>query len=143
MLEPNFATIVLLSVGVLLLVVIPILDGSEKFAKFVSLRYTLVTVALIMSLGCVLDFSHLADESRNIVLMGGLVLVALFVILRSLEKIKLGSRSLKLKVSRGDVSAEAELGKKEPDKPDKSKDDCAPASDDANASDEAEDSERD
>ena len=61
MLTPELAAIILLAVCVLLLIVIPILDGSKRLSKYISLRYTMVAIALIMALGCVLDFSHLAE----------------------------------------------------------------------------------
>lgn len=109
MLTPGIAAIILIAVCILLLIVIPILDGSERFSKFISLRYTLVAVALIMALGCVLDFSHLAESSRNIVLMGGVILVGLFVVVRSLEKMKLGGKKIEFSIEKGDTKASATL----------------------------------
>ena len=109
MLTPELAAIILLAVCALLLIVIPILDGSKRFSKFISLRYTLVAVALIMALGCVLDFSHLAESSRNIVLMGGLILVGLFVVVRSLEKMKLGGKKIEFSVQKGDAKMSTTL----------------------------------
>jgi hypothetical protein len=106
MLTPTIASIALLCVCVLLLIVVPIMDGSEKFAKFISLRYILVAMSLIMALGCVLDFSHLAESSRNIVLTGAVVLVSIFVIVRSLEKVKLGGKKIELTAEKGDMKAE-------------------------------------
>lgn len=112
MLTPTVAAIILLVTCVVLLVVIPMLDGSEKFSKFISLRYTLVALSLIMALGCILDFSHLAESSRNIVLMGGLILVGLFVVVRSLEKFKLGSKVIELSAKKGDIEVGAKLQNK-------------------------------
>lgn len=109
MLTPELAAIILLIVSVLLLIAIPILDGSERFSKYISLRYILVAVTLIMALGCVLDFSHLAESSRNIVLMGGVILVGLFVVVRSLEKMKLGGKKIEISVEKGDTKASATL----------------------------------
>lgn len=109
MLTPGIAAIILIAVCILLLIVIPILDGSERFSKFISLRYTLVAVALIMALGCVLDFSHLAESSRNIILMGGVILVGLFVAVRSLEKMKLGGKKIEFSIEKGDAKASATL----------------------------------
>ena len=115
MLEPNLATAILLALCILLLIIIPILDGSKKFSKYISLRYTLVAITLIMSLGCVLDFSHLAESSRNIVLYGGLILVGLFVIVRSIEKMKLGGKSIEFSIEKGDAKAKATItGEKSP-----------------------------
>lgn len=103
MLTPELAAIILLVICVLLLIVVPMLDGSKRFSKFISLRYTLVSVTLIMALGCVLDFSHLAESSRNIVLMGGIILVGIFVAVRSIEKLKLGGKKIELSIEKGDA----------------------------------------
>jgi len=103
MLTPELAAIILLAVSVLLLIIIPVLDGTKKFSKYISLRYTLVAVALIMALGCVLDFSHLSESSRNTVLLGGLILVGLFVAVRSLEKLKLGGKKIEFTAVKGDA----------------------------------------
>ena len=109
MISPILATIIILSVSVLLMVVIPMLDASKKFGKYISLRYTLVVVVLAMALGCVLDFSHLVESSRNIVLTGGFVIVGLFVVVRSLEKIKIGSKNFEVEIHKGDLGASAKL----------------------------------
>jgi hypothetical protein len=109
MLTPEIAAIILLVVSAILLIVIPMLDGSEKFSKFISLRYTLVAVALIMALGCILDFSHLTESSRNIVLMGGLILVGIFVVVRSLEKLKLGNKTIEISAERNGVKVGATI----------------------------------
>lgn len=118
MLEPNLATMILLVVCVLLLVVIPMLDGSTRFAKYISLRYTLVSVTLIMALGCILDFSHLADQSRNIVLLGGIILVGIFVIVRSLEKMKLGNKVIEVSAEHNGTKVGAKLQNKDDPKQD-------------------------
>lgn len=112
MLTPTVAALILVAVTLLLLILIPILDGSEKFHQYISLRYTLVAVSLIMALGCVLDFSHLNESSRNIVLAGGLVLVGLFVVVRSLEKMKLGNKVINLSAEKGDIKITANLQNK-------------------------------
>lgn len=112
MLTPEIAAIILSAVCVLLLVVIPLLDGSKRFHQYISLRYTLVAIALIMALGCVLDFSHLTESSRNIVLMGGLILVGVFVIVRSIEKLNLGNKVIDVSAQKGDIKLSASLQNK-------------------------------
>lgn len=112
MLTPTVAALILVAVTLLLLILIPVLDGSEKFHQYISLRYTLVAVSLIMALGCVLDFSHLNESSRNIVLTCGLVLVGLFVVVRSLEKMKLGNKVINLSAEKGDIKVTANLQNK-------------------------------
>ena len=113
MLTPHVAAIILLAAVVLLLIVIPLLDGSQRFGKFISLRYTLVALSLIMALGCILDFSHLSESSRNIVLMGGMILVGLFVLVRSLEKMKLGGKVINVSAQKGDIKLSASLHNKD------------------------------
>lgn len=113
MLTPTVAAVILLVACVVLLIVVPMLDGSERFHKFISLRYTLVALTLIMALGCVLDFSHLSESSRNIVLMGGIILVGVFVLVRSLEKLKLGKKVIDISAEKGDVKVAAKIQNKE------------------------------
>ena len=115
MISPDLATIVILCVSVLLLFVIPILDGSKRFGKYISLRYTLVVIVLMMMLGCILDFSHLAETSRNIVLYGGIALAGIFVIVRSLEKCKLGNKTIEVTARKGDAEITTTItGEKSP-----------------------------
>lgn len=118
MIEPSFATLIILTMGILLMFIIPFLDSSKRFGKYISLRYTLVVVTTLMALGCVLDFSHLGESSRNITIMGGLILVGIFVTVRSLEKCKLGSRTFEVEVHKGDVGASAKLHNNEESKND-------------------------
>lgn len=105
MLTPTIASVALLCVCVLLLVVVPAMDGSKRFSKYISLRYVLVAMSLIMALGCILDFSHLAESSRNIVLTGSVILVGIFVAVRSLEKVKLGRKKIELTAEKGSLKA--------------------------------------
>lgn len=113
MLTPITAAIILIAVTILLLILIPLLDGSKRFHQYISLRYTLVALSLIMALGCILDFSHLNESSRNIVLAGGLILVGLFVVVRSLEKMKLGNKVIDVSASKGDIKLTAKLQNKD------------------------------
>ena len=112
MVTPAIAALILIAVTLLLLILIPLLDGSKKFHQYISLRYTLVALSLIMALGCVLDFSHLTESSRNIVLGGGLGLVGLCVIVRSLEKMKLGNKVIDVSAEKGDIKVTAKLQNK-------------------------------
>jgi uncharacterized protein YebE (UPF0316 family) len=114
MLTPLVAAIILLITSVLLLIIIPMLDGSNKFHKFISLRYTLVALSLIMALGCILDFSHLGESSRNIVLTGGMILVGVFVLVRSIEKLKLGNKVINVSAEKGDIKLSANIHNKGP-----------------------------
>lgn len=126
MITPLLATIVIIASALFLLVIIPLLDGSKRFGKYISLRYTLVVVVLTMALGCILDFSHLVESSRNIVLAGGFALAGLFVVVRSLEKCKLGAklmnRKIELEVAKGDASIKTKIESETEGKDDEVKD---------------------
>lgn len=110
MITPVSATIIICVLGIFLMFIIPILDASQRFGKFISLRYTLIVITTLMALGCVLDFSHLTEKARVITISGGLALVGIFILVRSLEKIKLGGRTFEIKVQKGDTSVEGKLG---------------------------------
>lgn len=126
MIAPSLATIAIIASALFLLVIIPLLDGSKRFGKYISLRYTLVVVALTCVLGCILDFSHLVESSRNIVLAGGFALAGLFVVVRSLEKCKLGAklmnRKIELEVAKGDASIKTKIESESESKDDEVKD---------------------
>lgn len=113
MLTPNITAVILLAASVLLLVIIPLVDGSKRFRQYISLRYTLVAIAAIMAMGCILDFSHLAETSRNIVLAGALGLTAVFIAVRSLEKVKLGNKQIEVIAKKGDIEVSAKVQNKE------------------------------
>lgn len=117
MVSPEITTIIMLSFAVLLIIIIPLLDGSSKFGKYVSLRYTLTATAVVMAIACCLDLSHLAEHSRNIVLLGAFILIALFVTARSIEKIKLGGKSIELEAHKGDIGASLKVNSDKENKP--------------------------
>lgn len=115
MISANLATWIIIGVAVFLMIIIPILDGSKRFGKYISLRYTLVVVILSMMLGCILDFSHLSETSRNIVLYGGIIIAGLFVVVRSLEKCTLGSKTIEVTARKGDAEITTTItGEKSP-----------------------------
>lgn len=103
MIEPSIATILVCVFALFLLIIIPILDGSKRFGRFISLRYTITAVMISMMLGCVLDFSHLVESSRNIVLYGAIIISGIFIIVRTLDKIKLGGKHIEISAEKGDA----------------------------------------
>ena len=115
MIEPSIATILVCVFALFLLIIIPILDGSKRFGKFISLRYTVTAVMISMMLGCVLDFSHLVESSRNIVLYGAIVISGIFIIVRTLDKIKLGGKHIEISAEKGDAKITTTItGEKSP-----------------------------
>lgn len=115
MIEPSIATILVCVFALFLLIIIPILDGSKRFGRFISLRYTVTAVMISMMLGCVLDFSHLVESSRNIVLYGAIIISGIFIIVRTLDKMKLGGKHIEISAEKGDAKITTTItGEKSP-----------------------------
>lgn len=114
MINPEFAAggvvVFLIVFGVLL----PALNAHPKFKKMVSLRWCCMVVVLAVVLGATMDFSGLPDECRKIILLGGLVLVGLFIALRTLEKLFakgcIGKKPFKIKVKKGEIEGSIDVG---------------------------------
>jgi hypothetical protein len=113
MITPQSAAAVMVALTIFLMVLIPMLDASKRFGKYVSLRYTVTTVMVIMAVGCVLDFSHLVDSTRDLVILGAIILSALFVLVRSIEKIKLKGTDIQLKGEYKGAKAEVNVTAKD------------------------------
>lgn len=115
MIAPSIATILVCVFALFLLIIIPILDGSKRFGRFISLRYTVTAVMISVMLGCVLDFSHLVESSRNIVLYGSIIISGIFIIVRTLDKIKLGGKHIEISAEKGDAKITTTItGEKSP-----------------------------
>lgn len=97
------ATLIMLALIVVFGLVVPVLN--IKFPKFISYRWCVVVVALALLVGAVVDFKTLSDESRRIVLIGGLVIVGVYVALRTVEKVlsKGWLRGASIEASKGDI----------------------------------------
>lgn len=113
MISASIALWVLVGLAVVLAVIIPILDSVSKFSSFISLRWSCVAIILLIMVGVVVDFTHLSDNTRDIVIRGGLIVVGIFIGLRTLEKILymgwLKGINLKGTVQKGDIKASAEI----------------------------------
>lgn len=84
-LSPISATwITLALMGVLLL--IPIVEKIPVLGKVVSLRWAVVCVSMVLSVAVIVDFSHLSDDIRHTVLIGGFIISGAFMVFRSVEK---------------------------------------------------------
>lgn len=86
MISPTFATIILVSFLVVFGVILPVLN--VKLPDYISYRWLCIVVVLAILIGAVIDFDGLEDFSRHVVLIGGLVIVGLYIFLRSWEKAK-------------------------------------------------------
>lgn len=120
MIEPTVATIIVVSFIILFGVGVPILN--VKLSKFVSYRWCVIVVALALLIGAVIDFEVLSDDSRKIVLIGGLVIAGVYVVLRTIEKVLANGwlKGASLEASKGDItvklSADSENKESEKDK---------------------------
>ena len=97
------ATLILLSFIVAYGLLVPVLN--IKFPKFISYRWCVVVVALALLIGAVVDFQELSDESRRVILVGGLVIVGAYVVLRTVEKALANGwlRGARIEASKGDL----------------------------------------
>lgn len=108
MINPNLATTILISFLVIFSIVIPILDKIPFIRSFISFRWLIVVIYSSMALGVIIDFKHLDSSVRLVVVIGGILLSALLVVIRSLEKAATNRWHLphtRAKVRKGDVAA--------------------------------------
>lgn len=89
MITADLAIWILAGLSLLLLIIIPLLDSTEKLSSIISMRWTCVAVILILMVAVIVDFEHLNDDTRDLILKGGLVVVGAFILLRSIEKVLL------------------------------------------------------
>lgn len=117
MATPNLALLILSGLAIVLAVVIPLLNAIPKLSSLISMRWTCVAVVLLIMVGVVVDFEPLSDSTRDIALTGGLVIVGVFLALRTAEKVMangwLKGMNIKGTVAKGDVTATVELKKVE------------------------------
>lgn len=117
MISANLALWILVGFVVVFAIAIPLLDSVEKFSKFISLRWTCVSVILLIMVGVIINFNHLSDNTRDIVIRGGLIVVGVFLVLRTVEKVlsKGWLRGINVKgtIQKGDLKATAEIKKSE------------------------------
>lgn len=115
MIDAYPAAFIMLAFMVLFGVVLPIMDKSKMFGKFVSLRFAVLVVFLSMAVGVVLDFSHLENNIRLVIIAGTLIIGGLYVLIRTWEKAASKGWSLgikKIEVSKGDAKATVDVDDK-------------------------------
>jgi len=86
MIDSYTATSVIVGFLVIFGIVLPILDKIPKVKDVVSLRWTIVVIYSALAIGVIIDFAHLETSVRFAAVIGGIVLAALFLIVRSIEK---------------------------------------------------------
>ena len=107
MIDACSATIIVLSFILLFGVGVPILNIC--FSKFVSYRWTVVVVVLALFIGALVNFSGLSDETRQIVILGALIIAGGYIALRTIEKVLangwIGGQKIEASVEKGDIKA--------------------------------------
>lgn len=115
MANTTLALSVLAGLALILALIIPLLNAIPKLSSFISLRWSCVSVILLIMVGVVIDFEPLADTTRDIALKGGLIIVAAFIILRTVEKILsngwLNKVNVKGTIQKGDIVATVDIKK--------------------------------
>ena len=116
MIEPSFATIIILVFIAVFGLVLPLFERIPFFRNIVSYRWAVMVILLAVMLGCILDFSHLDDQARLYTIVGVLVISAVYIIIRSVEKAFAKGWTLgvdRIRLEKGDAKAEVVLSEDE------------------------------
>ena len=109
MIDPFVATAILAGFLAIWGIVIPVCGVIPRVREAVSLRYMTLVVFLAATIGVIVDFSGLDDETRKLVIMATAILAGLFLVLRSVEKAFyhgwIGSQKIEASVEKGDIKA--------------------------------------
>lgn len=105
MINPTFATIVITAFIVVFGIGVPILNNVKP--KYISFRWCVIVVVLALLIGAVINFEGMADEIRHSLLIGGLVIIGGYVLLRTAEKVLANGwlKGARIEVKKGDLSA--------------------------------------
>lgn len=114
MISPTAATTIIILFLILFGVILPILN--IKYPKYISFRWLCVVVVLGLLIGAVIDFSELDNDARHIVLLCGFIIVCLYVLLRTLEKMAYNKNEIRLKLKHGDSEGSVVIGGKDDEK---------------------------
>ena len=99
--------------ALLLLVVLPLLNTVSRWRESVSLRWCCVAIVLLLLAVVTVDAVHLQDTTRNIIYGGGLSIIGLYILIRTIEKILysgwLRGMNLKTTVSKGDATVTEDM----------------------------------
>lgn len=115
MIDSYTATMIIVVFLIISGIILPILDRVPKVKDFISFRWILVVTFTALCIGVIIDFGHLDTSVRFAVVVGGIVLSALFIVVRSLEKAMINRWKfprLRGRVQKGNVQAELSLNPK-------------------------------
>ena len=85
MIQPETTTIIILSL-LAILMSLPLIEIIPRVGKIVSLRWAIVAIVVTLMVAVILDFSHLSEDIRKTVIVGGLCTGGLWIVARSVEK---------------------------------------------------------
>lgn len=104
MIDPIFATIIIISFILIFGVGLPILN--KKAPKYISYRWCVVVVILALLIGAIVDFEVLSDDARRVVLIGGLIIAGAYMLLRTVEKVLANGwlKGATIEAKKGDIS---------------------------------------
>lgn len=85
MIQPETTTIIILSL-LAVLMSLPLIEIIPRVGKIVSLRWAIVAIVVTLMVAVILDFSHLSDDIRKTVIVGGLCTGGIWIVARSVEK---------------------------------------------------------
>ena len=115
MIDSYTATTVIIGFLVVFGLILPILDKIPKVKSIISFRWSIVVIYSAMCLGVLIDFEHLDNAVRFLVVLGGILLSSIFIFVRSYEKASVNNWKIphaRASVSKGDVSAEFSVSSK-------------------------------
>lgn len=118
MIDPYITTAIMVGFIIIFGMILPILDKSRRFGSFVSFRIAVLVVFLSMAVGVVLDFSHLHDTLRLIIIVGALILGGIFILIRTWEKAAANGWSIgvkKIEASKGDAKISVDVDSEKKD----------------------------
>lgn len=113
MIGAGLATAIIVAFVLIFGVGIPVLN--IKASKFISYRWCVVVVVLALLVGATVDFEVLSDESRKIILLGGIIIAGLYVVLRTVEKVlsKGWLKGASIEAKKGDIEVKLSSSQKE------------------------------
>ena len=112
MIDAYMTAIIMIAFIFLYGIVLPLMDHSKIFGRFVSLRLAVLVVFLSMSVGVVLDFNHLDSELRLAIVVGTLIIGGVFILIRTWEKAVSKGWSIgikKIEASKGDAKVTVDV----------------------------------
>lgn len=112
MIDAYPAAVIMIGFMIIFGMVLPVMDKSKMFGKFVSLRFAVLVVFLSMAVGVVLDFSHLENNLRLVIVLGAFIIGGIFILIRTWEKAASKGWSLgirKIEASKGDAKVTVDV----------------------------------